>query len=211
MNKAFKGFSIPDVAILPTEFFDVLPDMNASAELKVTLVALRISLAFGVQDIPYSLRDFEKATGLDRKGVLRGIRAGVERGTIVRVPFRRSFLYRVKFRDGGILPPHACMQQQATRKHATNNKQSAAKSKIFDEISALGVATRVALAIVEKNDLAKLRRHIEYTRYAVENKIANSPPAWFVASVRDNWGPPLGFGKSKPKSWFDGFEKFVNK
>jgi hypothetical protein len=216
--RAFTGFTIPDVALLPPEFFDLLPNMKASAELKVTLVSLRLSLSLGMQDIPYSLRDFEQATGLDRKGVLRGIRAGVQRGTLSRVPFGKSFIYRLRFRDpetsdGGILPPHACMHTTSTTDMDAKQHAEPKQAQLLKDIIALGVATRVALAMIDKRDAADLKRHIEYTRYAVEHHIARAPAAWFVSSVRDNWGPPLGFGqKKKPRTWWDPkYDEFINR
>lgn len=214
----FNGFSVPDVALLPPEFFDLLPEMKSCAELKVTLVALRVSLAFGMNDIPYSLRDFESATGLDRKAVLRGIRAGVARGTLKRVAFGRGFVYRVNFAKGGKMPPHACMQQQANKQASKQTsmqgaKKAKEKDSILKDVIALGVATRVALALVERNDVEKLRKHIAYTRYAAEKAIAKSPAAWFVASVRDDWGPPTGFGQVERKKqvWYAKYEEFVQR
>jgi len=57
----------------------------------------------------------------------------------------------------------------------------------------LGVVLKVAQKLVAKYDLDYLREKLEQARYAVEAKIAENGPGWFVASVREDWQAPLGF------------------
>lgn len=92
---SFRGFSLPDGAWLPPELVDILPDIKTMAEIKVTIVAIYMTLRVGAMEAVISISDFEALTGMDHKGVKRGIDRAIERGTITRTPFGNTFLYRL--------------------------------------------------------------------------------------------------------------------
>lgn len=203
--KRFDGFTVPEIGIVPHEFYDILPGIKTLTELKVTIVALRLALQFGLQEIPYSLEDFRAATGLDKSSVLRGIREGVKHKILKRIPFGKSFVYRVNFKNieqpFGYHGDTPCMHDtlHATPSLQHTEQQETTRNSLESRIIGIGVATRVALNIIKRHDVAYLERHLEYTLHADKEKLARNKAAWFVASVRDNWGPPLGF-KDKSKS-----------
>src|SRR5512135_830299 len=81
----FSGFSVPDAALLPAEFWVILPHLRTMAELKVTLTALQLSFTLGAPDAALSISDLAHLAGLDRKAVRRGLALGQARGTLLRV------------------------------------------------------------------------------------------------------------------------------
>jgi hypothetical protein len=64
---------------------------------------------------------------------------------------------------------------------------------LLREMRALGVALKVANNMIIKYDLSFLQEKLEQARYAVESGLADNGPGWFVASIRKDWQPPLGY------------------
>lgn len=92
---------------------------------------------------------------------------------------------------GGDFPPHVVNACTSTTPlvDIQQDKQTA----LLREMRQLGVVLKVAQKLVAKYDLDYLREKLEQARYAVEAKIAENGPGWFVASVREDWQAPLGF------------------
>lgn len=80
------------------------------------------------------------------------------------------------------------------------DKQQDKHTALLAEMRQLGVVLKVAQRLVVKYDPDYLREKLEMARYAVEAKIAENGPGWFVASVREDWQAPLGYqDRNKPK------------
>lgn len=101
-------------------------------------------------------------------------------------------------RPGEDFPPHVV--NACTSTTLPIDKQQDKQVALLREMRQLGVVLKVAQKLVAKYDLDYLREKLEQARFAVESKIAENGPGWFVASVREDWQAPLGFGdRDKPK------------
>ncbi|GGB64764.1 hypothetical protein [Deinococcus soli (ex Cha et al. 2016)] len=78
------SFSAPNYTQTPNELFALLADMK-EAELRVTLVIVRATFGWnaGGQLAHLTGKMLEAETGLSKQGVLNGVKAGKERGTIL--------------------------------------------------------------------------------------------------------------------------------
>ncbi len=76
------GFSSPNHTQTPNDLFDHLMREMTEAELKVVLAAIRKTLGYHRASDEISLTQFEKMTGLTRKGVIGGIQAALARGVL---------------------------------------------------------------------------------------------------------------------------------
>lgn len=91
------GFERPNYTQAPNAFFDkLLPLIDTMTELKVTLAIMRKTMGWGKEEDTLSLSQLQKLTGLRREGVVDGVAAGLERGTIVRRKSGNSFAYALK-------------------------------------------------------------------------------------------------------------------
>jgi len=62
------------------------------------------------------------------------------------------------------------------------------------------VRLKVAQQMVSKYDLEYLGEKLDQALFAVDQGLADNGPGWFVASVREDWQAPLGYGdRDKPK------------
>lgn len=94
----FEGFTFPRGAWIPPQLLTILPEIDTLSELKVTLAALQQVLTLGRDGEIITLSEFQEMTGLDRKGVIRGIRAALERGTIIRRRVDNRYRYFLRWR-----------------------------------------------------------------------------------------------------------------
>jgi hypothetical protein len=75
----------PNYTQAPNVLLDeLLPEIGTLAELKVTLVVVRHTIGWHEDERKLSLSELEERTGLSRRSVIDGIKAGLERGTIER-------------------------------------------------------------------------------------------------------------------------------
>jgi hypothetical protein len=224
----FPGFSLPAGAWLPPELLWILPEIGTMSELKVTIAAIHETLRVGVVEAIVSLSEFEALTGLDRKSVSRGIKAALERGTFKRQQVGNTWLYRLHFRDpaapaagqngrgrmplvggemgpnqgempqeGGAVPLDVVMYDTLSE---GDKQQEGQRAAILGKMADLGVRLKVAQRLIDKYDLAYLGEKLGQAIYAVERGLADNGPGWFVASVREDWQAPLGYGdRDKPK------------
>ena len=95
---------------------------------------------------------------------------------------------------------HACNTNQTTdlpdseNIHAEEPEWTAEQRReLLLEMRALGVALRVAQSITGRYKPDYVAEKLRQARYAVEAGLANNGPGWFVASIRQNWGTPLGY------------------
>lgn len=94
------GFCMPNTTQTPDGLFAAMPDMK-EAELRVTLHLVRQTFGWRREwsDPKHStMPAIAGATGLSPEGVRRGLRAGLQRGTIERAEAKetRSFSYRIR-------------------------------------------------------------------------------------------------------------------
>lgn len=64
---------------------------------------------------------------------------------------------------------------------------------LIREMRSLGVALKVALNIAGRYEPEYLTEKLQQCRFAIERKLAHNSAGWFVASVRQDWQPPLGY------------------
>jgi hypothetical protein len=225
----FPGFSLPAGAWLPPELLWILPEIGTMSELKVTIAAIHETLRVGVVEAVVSLSEFEALTGLDRKSVSRGIKAALERGTFKRQQVGNTWLYRLHFRDpsapaagqngrgkmplvggemggvGGEMPQEGGAVPLDVVMHDTlsvgDKQHQGQRAAILGKMADLGVRLKVAQHMVAKYDLAYLGEKLDQALFAVDQGLADNGPGWFVASVREDWQAPLGYGdRDKPRA-----------
>lgn len=80
----------------PHCFFDVLLPLLGFAELKITLAIMRETIGWHKRWKMIAYSEFEKATGLGREAVRKGIVAGMERGTIDRKDLGGGYAYSLR-------------------------------------------------------------------------------------------------------------------
>lgn len=77
------GFESPNYTQAPNDFFVMLPDMS-DAELRVTLVMIRLTFGFHRNGFKMGVSKLATAAGLSRQGALDGAKAAEDRGTFKR-------------------------------------------------------------------------------------------------------------------------------
>jgi hypothetical protein len=90
------GVDRPNYTQTPNLLLDDLMPYMGEAELKVTLVLMRRTFGYHRDKVEISLSHLQEATRLSRQGVINGINAGIERGTIARTEGKRGgFVYEI--------------------------------------------------------------------------------------------------------------------
>jgi hypothetical protein len=77
-----------------------------------------------------------------------------------------------------------------------------------------GVSLRVARDIATRYPLDIVRLHVSYALAAAEaGMVRKTLAAYVVASLRDNWGPPLGWKEGEQGKWYtdDEYDQFFVK
>jgi len=84
MKTLTEAFPEPNYTQTPNNFFEMLPDMEAS-EVLVTLILIRFTFGFHRERFKMGISKLEQATGLSRNSVKAGAEAAEKRGTFRRV------------------------------------------------------------------------------------------------------------------------------
>ncbi len=84
----------PNYTQTPNEILDLLWEMS-EAEMRVTLAICRETFGWHRPSAKLSLSNLELLTGLSRQGVLNGLAAGAERGTIQREAAGKGYSYHI--------------------------------------------------------------------------------------------------------------------
>jgi hypothetical protein len=84
----------PNHTQIPNALIALMPQM-AEAELKVSLAIARETFGWHRESKTLSLTRLMQLTGMSRQGVINGVEAGLERGTIDREEDGQSFSYRL--------------------------------------------------------------------------------------------------------------------
>ena len=74
----------------------------------------------------------------------------------------------------------------------TDSSAASAKSALLAEMRSAGVYLKTAAELVERFDPVIIRRHLDHYRHALALGIAEGP-GWLVLSLKESWGPPLGY------------------
>jgi hypothetical protein len=98
---------------------------------------------------------------------------------------------------------HSCMHDtlhpDITEKtsHYVNNHadESEIQTRLLRALTEeFGISARVATNLVATYDPAHIQVHLEHARYArTAGLIQRNRAGWLVASIRDNWPPPVGY------------------
>ncbi len=90
------GVDRPNYTQIPNLLLDDLLPYMGEAEMRVTLALTRLTFGYHRDKVEVSLSKLQEATRLSRQGVINGISAGIERGTIARTDGKRSgFIYEL--------------------------------------------------------------------------------------------------------------------
>lgn len=203
----FLGFSLPEGTFLPPEFLELLPDLRTLGQVKVLIVILAEYLQTGLDARPLTFDEIQALSGLARGTVntalqelrtLRAIRRIGAAGGSFRYEPRLQESLKIR------LPMHDSL-------HVFEHDQASSKALLDDMHEAVqllnkkcGVSLRVAEDIARRYSLGDVKRHCSYALAAAEaGVIRKTLAAYVVASLRDQWGPPLGWKEEKEEEhWF---------
>lgn len=88
------GVDKPNYTQMPNLLLDDLLMQMGEAELKVTIALSRLTFGYHRDKVEISLSVLQEITHLSRQGVINGINAGLERGTVERIDGKRGgFIY----------------------------------------------------------------------------------------------------------------------
>lgn len=124
-------FDAPNYTQFPNALIMLMPEMG-EAELKVTLAIARKTFGWHKDEDKLSLSQLMELTGLSRQGVLNGILAGTERGTIARREDGDSFKYR-------LLVNEVDQTSQPSRPEVVNEVDTQKKDKEKKETAAVAM------------------------------------------------------------------------
>jgi hypothetical protein len=233
----FNGFTLPDGAYIPRELLDLIPALSG-ARLKVILIILYYKLNVKGEE-PCSLTTIQRATGLSRPTVSDALAWLLRHKIIVREPLGPSYIYDIVVKffnypdsedvkkfyylEGDLLPNSSSSSFNLTtttnltnltaeyKKDRKRLKGALKKSQLMKQLKAKGVNETIALEFVNKHDEEYITRHIAYYDYAESKKLAKGA-GYLVASIREDWQPPINYqaernseeGRYKYKEWEKG-------
>jgi phage replication O-like protein O len=87
----------PNYTQVPNVLLDKLASEMNEAEFRVTMAICRKVLGWHKEKDRISISQLMALTGLSNKGVINGIKDGIERGTIIRYLSGQDYYYSVKF------------------------------------------------------------------------------------------------------------------
>jgi len=218
----FEGFSMPEGSYLPPEFRRLVVDISTIGELKTLLVLLDACSQPGLDAHSLTAGEVRKATGLSKQSVYNGLERGVARGTVVSQSVDGVAHYRptvatvgasLNFRPD-MHESYNMADSLPSTKHVDEHASVSKKLLDLDQqktmVEEFGVHPRVAADLVSKHSPDYLGQHIAFARYALKVKIARSAPGYLVASIRDGWSAPRGYGEGGGKRWYtdEEYEQF---
>ena len=189
-DKNFKGFTIPDGAWLPPEMIDLLPDLDKS-HLKVLIVIIYNHVQLGGNS-PTSIRDLTYLTGLAKQSVITALNQLLEAGLILREELGQSFIYEPQVQN-------LDHQVRLSKDRGLNLDDSplldSSKLGVLKTLRSCGLYAKTARKVADEFEVEVIERHIRHYEYAVNKKWAQGP-GWLVLSIKENWGPPIGYKAS---------------
>jgi hypothetical protein len=102
---------------------------------------------------------------------------------------------------GGEFPLSVDAVVDVSLSDSNQNKQQHQQqhAAMLAEMRNLGVVQVRAQQLIQRYDLDYLQQKLEYVQFAVRRGLADNPPGWFVASVKEDWPAPLGFEEPGPE------------
>jgi hypothetical protein len=191
MDNKFSGFNLPEGAWLPPELISLLPSLSKS-QLKVLIVVIFRFMQVGGSE-QTSISDIQFITGLSKQSVITATGDLLDHGFILRFPVGRSYSYE---------PCVQILDRQVVDRENTINtiddslSDSLTTLSMITKLRAGGVYVRTAQEIVTKYSEDRIDKHWKYYRYALKKGIAKSA-GFFVSSINENWGAPLGFSDGR--------------
>ena len=218
----FPGFSIPDGAWIPPELIYLLPNIG-EAELKCTIAVIYHNMQVGGGE-PLSLKDFERITGMAHSTVANALRDLLEKQFLERRQEGQSYVYLPKVRASTnfVLPLVRNSDSPSELRESVSLNdfnslsdslnltpdETSTKFVLVQSIRQAGVYLKTAQDLVEKHSEETIRQHLEYYRHALKLNLAQGP-GWLVLSLKESWGPPLGYEeRDDQKDYKRGLEKF---
>jgi len=192
-DKNFKGFTIPDGTWLPPEMIDMLPELEKS-HLKVLIVIIYNYLRSDV-NTPTSIRDLSCLTGLAKQSVIIGINHLMERGLIQRRELGGSYVYEPRVQS---LDHQVRLSKDRESPSIDSTLLDSSKLGVLKTMRSFGLYGKTARQIVADYDVETIELHIGYYQYVVDKDWAHGP-GWFATSIKEDWGPPVGF----KREWSD--------
>lgn len=96
-NSSGRQYPAPNYTQTPNEFFDeVLPQITALSELKVTLAIMRQTFGWHRTEDQISLSRLQTLTGLSRQSVTEGVKLAMQRGYIGRRKQGQNYIYGLR-------------------------------------------------------------------------------------------------------------------
>jgi len=185
--KAIPGFTVPAGAYLPPELMELLPNIGTLAELKVLLVALHESTQPGRTGALLTFTELQQRAGLARASVAAGIRAAVGHGAISRLPFNRSFVYRLQLKKiGSNAEPTKC-QSEPYVVIDTGTTLTDEQTQTVQELNRRGLSRNVAIQTVLRYKPQYIARHLAQLDQAIKKHLAKNPAGWLVTSLAEDW------------------------
>lgn len=185
MSQTIPGFTVPAGAYLPPELMQLLPNIGTLAELKVLLAALHESTQPGRTGAVLTFTELQHRTGLSRPSVSAGIRAAVTHGAVLRVPFGRSFVYRLQLIGKESLPtkrqslPYVVIDSQPT--------MTPEQTQTVQELNRRGLSRNVAIQTALRYEPQYIARHLAQLDQAIKKHLAKNPAGWLVTSLAEDW------------------------
>jgi hypothetical protein len=184
-------------------------------EVKVLLVILAEYLRAGLDARALTHDEIQELSGLSRGTVnaaLLGLRerlgcihrigargGGARGGGYVYEPTLRKSLASLIIRP----PMHVQHDHDHEQASQTLLDDMHELAKFLNERT--GVSMRVCLDVVGRHPADVVRQHIEYALFAsAHGQVRKTVAAYFMASIRDSWGPPPGWEEKKGREerWF---------
>lgn len=185
----FKGFTLPEGAWLPPELIDILPDLSSS-QVKIVIVIVYSNMKIGGNE-PISYSDMETLTGLSRQTCITCCKDLLNKGIIVRNAVGQSFTYEPSVKDLDYQDSSKLIEENGREKDSTISL-SLDSLNLLRSLKGCGVYGVVARRFIDDYSQEYIRQHLKYYEYAVTKGYARGP-GFIVQSIKENWGPPLGY------------------
>jgi hypothetical protein len=213
----FTGFTVPEGSYFPPELRQLLPYLDTRSEILVLFVILDSYFQSGLDAMPLTVDTIQERTGLSRPSVIEGLKRLSEPPPLVRrLAAGNTYAYEPLINRASKETLLPCMHDIYTNhgkdslpsedeKHACNERNFTAERNLTEMVQSFGVATRVAVDLVNRFDAERIQRQLNYTRYEIEAGFQPRNVAGFVvARIRDDRPMPLGFEEpgGKRNVWF---------
>ena len=156
--------------VLPAALEGIIPGLRSLAEVKILLIALYEATKPGRTGQTLSLTQLQTRAGLSRHAVIRGMRALLKAGLLVRAG------------QGTRLNIESDMPMEIVTDSVLTAVQQALQRELIETFA---IMPNAAEQIVTHYEEDYIRRHIEQTLRA--GKKAHNKGGWLITSLRNDW------------------------